>query len=116
MDAKAKQSFIRQKARENQRDPQGNKVLWSQHTIVELVFDLLTRSQVESTLETCEVIEDYLALHRPLPDCLALGWLAPGEPVHAVIAVDPDRDRIFMVTVYRPSAEEWKDDWQTRTS
>jgi hypothetical protein len=65
-------------------------------------------------LETSEVIEDYPALHRPLPDCLVLGYLATGEPLHAVIALDEANDRLFIVTVYKPSREEWQDDWRTR--
>jgi hypothetical protein len=79
-----------------------------------LVADHLTRRQVERALRECELIEDYPALHRPLPDCLVLGWLTPNEPVHAVVAIDLERDRIFMVTVYKPSEEEWEDDWRTR--
>jgi hypothetical protein len=57
---------------------------------------------------------DHHPLHRPLPDCLVLTWLVANVPVHAVIALDPDRDRILMVTVYQPSEEEWEDDWKTR--
>ncbi len=48
-----------------------------------------------------EGIEDYPALHRPLPDCLLLTWLTTPIPVHAVIALD--QDRILLVTVYQPS-------------
>ena len=55
-----------------------------------------------------------VTLHRPLPDCLVLGWLTSAEPLHAVVAIVLERDRIFMVTVYRPSEEEWEDDWRTR--
>jgi len=114
MDAEAKQSFIREKARQNERDPEGTKVFWSRHAVTELVADDLTRHQIEWALQECELIEDYPVLHRPLPDCLVLGWLTPGEPLHAVIAIDEERGRIFMVTVYRPSEEEWEDDWRTR--
>lgn len=113
MDAEAKQSFIRGKVRQNERDPEG-KVVWSRHAVTELVTDDLTRHQVERALQECELIEDYPALHRPLPDCLVLGWLTPDEPLHAVVAIDLERGRIFMVTVYRPSEEEWEDDWRTR--
>jgi len=114
MDARVKQSFIQEKALQNERDPQGTKVLWSRHAVAELVADSLTRYQVERALQGCEIVEDYCAQHRPLPDCLVLGWLTPGEPVHAVVATHVKRDRIFVVTVYRPSEEEWEDDWRTR--
>jgi hypothetical protein len=114
MDAEAKLAFIREKARQNERDPEGIKVIWSRHAVTELVADDLIRRQVERALQECELIEDYPVLHRPLPDCLVLAWLTPGEPVHAVVAIDLERDRIFMVTVYKPSEEEWGDDWRTR--
>jgi hypothetical protein len=33
---------------------------------------------------------------------------------NAVIAIDEPLDRMFVVTVYRPSAKRWEDDWRTR--
>jgi hypothetical protein len=109
-----KRRFIRQKATQNRNDPQGAKVYWSRHAIAELIKDDLSRSGVELALETCEVVEDYPTGHRPLPDCLVLAQLSEAEPVHAVIAIDEARDRIFVITVYLPSNEEWQDDWRTR--
>lgn len=109
-----KQDFIRAKASQNRWEPDGRKILWSRHGIAELVNEGWRRDQVEATLETSEVIEDYPTLHRPLPDCLALSYLATGEPLHAVIAIDQANDRLFIVTVYKPSREEWQDDWRTR--
>jgi hypothetical protein len=73
-----------------------------------------SREVVEEGLQDCEVIEDYLPAHRLLPDCLVLGWLTSGEPFHAVIAIDEVNDRLFVVTVYKPNAEEWENDWQCR--
>ena len=109
-----KQTFIRRKARENRDSTDGTQVYWSRHAITEMVQDQLTRSEVETALQDCDVIEDYPATHRPLPDCLVLGHLPSTRPIHAVIAIDQARDRIFVVTVYRPSAERWSDDWRTR--
>jgi hypothetical protein len=114
MDAAAKQDFIRWKARQNKTDPEGVKILWSRHGILELANEGWTRALVEEALQYSEVIEDYLTVHRPLPDCLVLSWLPSGEPLHAVIAIDEAHDRLFVVTVYEPSTEEWEDDWRTR--
>lgn len=36
------------------------------------------------------------------------------EPCHAVVAIDEENDRLLIVTVYRPSLEEWEDDWSRR--
>jgi len=114
MNTEAKQDFIRWKARQNLADLEGAKIRWSRHGIVELVNEGWSRVLVEKGLQGIEVIEDYPTEHRPLPDCLVLGWLATGEPFHAVIAIDKANDRLFVVTVYKPSPEEWKDDWRTR--
>ena len=114
MNADEKQQFIRQKAVENELDPQRAKIYWSRHAISEMVNDDLTRITVESALRHCEVIENYPSAHRPLPDCLVLTFLADGRALHAVIAIDKQGDRIFMITVYIPSKERWSHDWRTR--
>jgi len=44
-------------------------------------------------------------------------WLTSFSPdviMHAVVAIDEERDRILMVTVYLPTEEEWENDWRTR--
>ncbi len=109
-----KQNFIRSKAIENQNDLEGKKILWSRHAIIELLNDGLIRPDVETALVACEVIEDYPAQHRPLPDCLVLGTLGTSDPLHVVVAIDEINDRIFIVTVYRPLQERWENDWRTR--
>ncbi|MBS1253679.1 MAG: hypothetical protein MAG451_02732 [Anaerolineales bacterium] len=114
MDTYAKQSFIRRIAEENRSDPEGTRVVWSAHAVIELVAEELTRQEIEEALEACDVIEDYPTLHRPLPDCLVLGYLDDDHPVHVVVAIDTDQDRILIVTVYQPSEQEWEDDWRTR--
>ena len=114
MDIGFKESFIREKAFQNQQDPEGARVLWSRHAITELVADSLTRQQVERALQGCDLIEDYPTLHRRLPDCLVLAWPTTNMPLHIVVAVDLELDRILLVTVYRPNEEEWEHDWRTR--
>lgn len=114
MDATAKQAFIRRKASENRSDPTGSGILWTRHAIAELANEGWVRRAVENGLVTSQVIEDYPVVHRPLPDCLALGQLASGEPFHAVLAVDINRDVLVVITVYRPSSEEWDNEWKTR--
>ncbi len=109
-----KQSFIRQKARENIGDSIGEKILWSRHAVAALVDDSLSRMDVESALQHGQIIEDYPPAHRPLPDCLIFATLSVGKPIHAVVAIDEPNDRIFVVTVYVPTRERWENDWRTR--
>lgn len=114
MNAVAKQAFLQRKAQENRIDPDGTGILWTRHAIAELANEGWHRQIVELGLMAATVIEDYPAVHRPLPDCLTLGRLASGEPFHAVLAFDVVRDVLVVVTVYRPSLEEWENDWKTR--
>jgi len=114
MDLPQKQAFIRQKAAESLSHGKTQMILWSRHAIVELVNDGLQRSDVENALTAGEIIEDYPVGHRPLPDCLMLGMLPDGRPMHCVIAIDMTNDRLLIVTVYIPSGERWNDDWRTR--
>ena len=114
MDTKAKESFIREKACQNEQSATGAKILWPRYAITEMVADSLERRQIERALQTGEVIEDYSTRGRPFPDCLVLGWLTPSRPVHAVVAMDWHRDRLLIVTVYSPDSKEWDDDWRTR--
>ena len=53
-----KQTFIRRKARENSEVFAGTQVYWSRHAIIEMLQDCLTRREVETALDDCEVIED----------------------------------------------------------
>lgn len=114
MDLHDKQAFIHRIAAQNRADPAGNSILWSHHGSTELANEGWHRLVVEDALQGCEVIEDYLTAHRPLPDCLVQGWLTSGQPFHAVVALDEARGRLFVVTVYRPAPEEWENDWRTR--
>lgn len=109
-----KEQFIRQKAVDNQSHPEKNYIYWSRHAIVEMVRDELTRSEVEEALQQCAIIENYSVGHRPLPDCLVLTYGSNKRPLHAVVAIDENKDRIFVITVYLPSEERWHHDWRTR--
>jgi hypothetical protein len=114
MTPEEKQSFICEIARQNRLDPEKSRILWSRHGIEELIHEDWARIEVEEALQDCIVIEDYPTLHRLLPDCLVLGRLTSGEPLHVVVAVDANNNRLFIVTIYEPSNEEWEDDWKTR--
>ncbi len=80
----------------------------------EKASETLSVRDVEIALEQAEVIEDYPHLHRFLPDCLVLAFDNLGQPIHCVVALNEPHDYILIVTVYRPSLEEWENDWRTR--
>jgi Domain of unknown function (DUF4258) len=79
MDAIAKQELVQANAIER-------RIKWSSHALAELTPEGLSVPEVERALQHAQVIEDYPHAHRYLPDCLALAFIAPGEPIH-VLAV-----------------------------
>ncbi len=107
MNLDAKQAYIRSKATEH-------KVKWSSHALGELIPEGFGVAEVESGLQTAVVIEDYAHAHRYLPDCLVLFFKERDIPIHAVVAINESRDYILVVTVYRPTTQEWHNDWRTR--
>lgn len=112
MTAQEKGRFLQQKAQEHRPDL-NDKVLWSVHALKKLRIERLRKDDLENALRDGIIIEDYPMESRPLPGCLVLGFVG-NEPVHIVLAVDVLLDRLFIITVYRPSVERWEDDWKRR--
>ena len=112
MTREEKQRFIHEKSNEHDV-PVNEKILWSLHAVKKLREEGLKKTLVEVSLKACDLVEDYQTEGRPLPDCLVLGFIGD-EPVHIVVAIDADFDRILLVTVYRPLTERWEDGWKTR--
>lgn len=107
MDISIQQVFIRRKAKEH-------KVKWSRHALSRLAALPYTVQDVEKALQQANLIESYPHKHRYLPDCLILTFISSNKPIHVVVALNQTKDYILIVTVYRPTQKEWKDDWQTR--
>lgn len=113
MDATAKERFVRDRASASLGGVTGS-VLWSMHAWARLLAQGLMRREVVQALSACELIEDYPATTRTLPDCLVLGLLAGNKAIHVVVAIDEAGDDILVVTVYRPEPARWSDDFKRR--
>jgi hypothetical protein len=112
MNIEEKERFIRQKANEHVPVTK-EKIYWSLHAVRKLRLEGLRKKSVENCLRQCVAIEDYPAKTRTLQDCLVLGFVG-SDPLHSVIAIDKDFDRILVITVYRPSTDRWENDWKKR--
>ena len=107
-----KEAFIRLKALEHGKGDV-DKIAWSIHAIGKLRREHLRKDDIEHAFRTCDLVEDYSMEGRSLPGCLVLGYVG-SEPIHAVLAIDKDNDRIFVITVYRPVEMRWKNGWKKR--
>lgn len=68
-------------------------------------------SDVESCLQTGEIIENYPD-DFPHPSCLILGYTKGNKRLH--IVVGSDGYTIFFITAYFPSTDKFENDLKTR--
>jgi len=68
----------------------------------------LTTALLEEALgdDDPEIIEDYPEDPRG-PSCLILGWCASGDPIHACVGYGYKGEKPELITVYRPSLENF---------
>jgi hypothetical protein len=70
----------------------------------------INAAEIEETVITGEVIEDYPD-DKYGPSCLILGSTAAGRTLHVQVSYPP---KVFIITLYEPSPDEWETDWKTR--
>lgn len=112
MQINEKLTFIQLKAQEHIAEI-NERISWSAHAVIKMRAEGLRKNDIEQSLRSCAIIEDYDMQGRPFPGCLVLSWI-DANPVHSVIAIDQRSDRIFIITVYKPSSARWLNDWKTR--
>jgi len=88
------------------------KIKWKKHALKRLFERNLKRGQIFEALLRCEIIEHH-KLQRPLPSVLVFGYYGQ-KPLHMVLAIDEVDEILWIITVYKPSLEEWLDDYKTR--
>jgi hypothetical protein len=90
----------------------GGRIEWNRHALERMLERGITRHAVTTILRTGEVIEEYPSDH-PFPSALVFG-MDDGQPLHAVVAFDPARGVLFVITAYRPDPLHFRDDYRTR--
>ena len=85
----------------------------SRHALHELEEDALSLDLVLTATRSGEAIEDYPTDPRG-PSCLVCSALGEGLWVHTLWGCDPASSIAVLITVYRPTAEKWENDFKTR--
>ena len=85
----------------------------SDHAFDEMQEDDLDLENVLHSLENGEIIEQY-PKSRIAPSCLINGVDYEDNSVHSVWGFFKEKLFSVLVTVYKPSNEEWRDDNKTR--
>ena len=77
------------------------------HADRERLAEELTVDHLESALLHCEILEQYPDDPRGV-SCLAIGFVSPRVPVHAVCGKNRS-GHLILVTVYIPAMPKWRD-------
>ena len=88
------------------------EIIFSGHAVQRLFERGLKAAQVQSIIESGEVITSYPD-DQPLPSFLILGWVKE-RPLHVVLAVDAENQQCQVVTAYIPDPALWSRDFKTR--
>ena len=89
------------------------RVALKKHTVLRMCQRGILIDEVKYALCSCELIERYPA-DRPLPNALLLGFTQVGRPIHAVAAINIREDMLWVITVYEPTLQEWRDGYRER--
>lgn len=88
-----------------------SNIKWAKHCLERMQERDISISDVESCMESGEVIEDYPD-DFPHPSCLIFGHTKNDKILH--IVVGSDGDTIFFITAYYPSTDKFESDLKTR--
>jgi hypothetical protein len=88
------------------------EILFSGHATRRMFERGITTSDVRAVIESGETIADYPDDH-PYPSKLMLGIVGK-RTFHAVVAVDEDNSRCYVVTAYFPEPGGWDAEFRTR--
>lgn len=86
---------------------QNNQFDLSGHAEKEKQQDKITYFEIDEAFQTLEIIEDYPNDHRG-HSCLVLGFTYERKPLHFVLG-NLEEEKVLIVTMYRPTVEEWID-------
>lgn len=73
----------------------------------------ISPEEIESAILRGQVIEDYPDDPRG-PSCLVFGYTRQRRPIHIVVAYPSTGQRMKVITVYEPSANQWQSGWRQR--
>lgn len=88
------------------------RVHWTYHVNMRFKGRFIPRKSILDAVGSYEMVEAY-PQDKYLASYLVLARSA-GEVFHVLFATDVEGGNVRIVTVYRPSAEEWEDDLKTR--
>ena len=87
------------------------QIQWRQHALERILEIGITRMEIKEAIQDGEILKSYHQ-DKPFPSCLI--YSINKEPLHVVVAFDPDAEICHVITAYRPDGKHFKMDLKTR--
>jgi len=75
----------------------------------------IEENDVKKLLSDGNIIEEYQS-DFPFPSVLICGFTDNDRPLHAVVGIDIESCRLYLITIYEPSSEKWSKNYTERLS
>lgn len=85
---------------------------WKKHTLIRLAQRNISQDSILEVILKGEVIEDYPE-DRPFPSCLIFKMIE-NKPFHAVVGLDAQNQKAYIITAYEPTLDKFEPDFKTR--
>ena len=83
----------------------------TQHILIRCQQRNITYKEIKEAIVNGEIIEEYPDDY-PYPSCLVLGYTIKNRVLHVVVGISDTR--IWLITAYEPSIEQWNSDFKVR--
>ena len=88
------------------------ELIFSTHAIQRMFEPHIGISHIKTIIESGEIITEYPD-DLPFPSYLIIGWVN-NRPIHAVVAIDGNSKRCYIITAYIPDPSLWSSDFRKR--
>lgn len=87
------------------------QIIWSKHILTRMQQRGIKIKDVLNCIKNGIIIEEYPE-DFPYPSCLIFGFSVDNKVIHIVCAIG--ENKLWMITTYFPSRDDWKEDLKTR--
>ena len=83
------------------------------HAVQRMFKRYIEDKDVSQLFEDGTIIAEYQE-DFPFPSVLISGAIDDNRPLHAVVGIDADMHRLYLITIYEPDPEKWSDNFTRR--
>ena len=85
---------------------------WKKHTLIRLAERNISQDTIFKVILKGEVIENYPE-DQPFPSCLIFKMIE-NKPFHVVVSLDPQSQKVYIITAYEPTLDKFESNFKTR--